>query len=215
MANTVLLQYTCTNAECKHTFKMRHPGKGGYFTVKVPELPADGTATQPNADGAAATGAAAGINVGVRKVPADQAIPGTGVAGQSAAGQAQQQAHTATRQIDITDDVQPFRGMLRQLRPLWKSIDHQLHEGSNIIGRKDPAQPCDIMIDKDPSMSRRSVAITVSYTQKGYTFRLKVLNATNPVMHRGLPLTVGEEVYLNFGDELVLGKTKFRFLKVE
>lgn len=62
-------------------------------------------------------------------------------------------------------------------------------------------------------MSRRSIEILVQQSDKGYTFKLTVLNATNPVLHNNKPLMKGESVSLNFGDTILLGKTKFRFEK--
>ena len=62
-------------------------------------------------------------------------------------------------------------------------------------------------------MSRRSVQVEVVCTERGYTFRLTVLNATNPVLHNDRQLKPGESVSLNFGDSITMGKTRFRFEK--
>ena len=86
-----------------------------------------------------------------------------------------------------------------------------LSEGRNTIGRYDEDVNSDIAIKNDPSMSRRSVEIYVLHSMKGYEFKLTVLKATNPVLHNGHPIADGESVSLNFGDSIVMGKTKFRF----
>lgn len=91
---------------------------------------------------------------------------------------------------------------------------YNLHIGTNTIGRYDPELPCDIEIKNDSFMSRRSVSIEVRQTENGYTFKMNVLNASNPVYHNNKPLVVGEIPYLNYGDSIKLGNTTFYFDKV-
>lgn len=91
---------------------------------------------------------------------------------------------------------------------------YNLHIGTNTIGRYDSELPCDIEIKNDSFMSRRSVSIEVRQTEKGYTFKMNVLNASNPVYHNNKPLVVGESPYLNYGDSIKLGNTTFYFDKV-
>lgn len=62
-------------------------------------------------------------------------------------------------------------------------------------------------------MSRQSVEIDVDHHDKGYSFKLTVKNSTNPVLHNNKPLATGDSISLNFGDSIILGKTKFRFDK--
>ena len=118
-----------------------------------------------------------------------------------------------TAVITISEQLQLYRGKLILLRKGWLNKDFHLSEGKNIVGRYDESANCDIAIKNDTSMSRRSVEIEVVRTEKGFTFKLTVLKATNPVLHNGNPLIAGESVSLNFGDSIVLGKTKFRFDK--
>lgn len=118
-----------------------------------------------------------------------------------------------TATINVSEQLQLFRGKLILLRRGWLNKDYRLSEGKNVIGRHDESLMCDIAIKNDSSMSRRSVEIDVSKTDKGYTFKLTVLKATNPVLHNGNPLMAGESVSLNFGDTILMGKTKFRFDK--
>lgn len=118
-----------------------------------------------------------------------------------------------TATITISEQLQLYRGKLTLLRRGWLNKDYRLSEGKNTIGRYDESVMCDIAIKNDSSMSRRSVEIEVVKTDKGFTFKLTVLKATNPVLHNGNPLMAGESVSLNFGDNIVLGKTKFRFDK--
>lgn len=105
------------------------------------------------------------------------------------------------------------QGKLVHVRPLWLSTHYPLPIGEHTIGRYDLEKPSSISIKGDSSMSRRSVSITASISKdEGFKYLLRVLSATNPVSHAGHPLTEGEEIYLNFGDEIRLGGTLFRFV---
>ncbi len=106
-------------------------------------------------------------------------------------------------------------GCLVQSRGIFRAdAVHPLAGKETIIGRRANASPCDIMID-DATMSRRSVSIIAEAKNTGIAYKFTVLNATNPVLHNGKPLPVGSSVYLNFGDTLVLGRTKFKFQKAQ
>ncbi|MDE5878209.1 MAG: FHA domain-containing protein [Muribaculaceae bacterium] len=118
-----------------------------------------------------------------------------------------------TEVIVVTQPLQMFKGKLILLRRGWLNKDYPLPEGKTIIGRRDEAVMSDIAIENDSSMSRRSVEIEVVQTDRGYTFKLSVLKAANPVLHNNRALRVGDSVSLNFGDSIVMGKTKFRFDK--
>jgi len=118
-----------------------------------------------------------------------------------------------TEVIVITEQIQHIKGKLILLRKGWLNKDYHLSIGRNVIGRYDESAMSDISIKNDSSISRRSIEIEVKETEKGYSFKLKVLKATNPVFHNNSPLTNGDSVSLNFGDCIILGKTKFRFDK--
>lgn len=107
----------------------------------------------------------------------------------------------------------PLGGRLIMLRRGWLNRDFPLAPGRHTVGRADPREPSDISVTDDAAMSRRSVAIDIFPSPEGLMFRLTVLRATNPVVHNGEPLKPGESVSLNFGDTLVLGRTRFRFDK--
>jgi len=79
-----------------------------------------------------------------------------------------------------------------------------LKEGINWVGRKEPANPSDIMID-DPAVSAHSFSIEKN-SQNG-TCKLYVQHATNPVKINGVECKEGCTVYLNFGDKILTGKT--------
>jgi hypothetical protein len=64
-------------------------------------------------------------------------------------------------------------------------------------------------------MSRRSIDIYVDKEVGiGYKFQLKVLRSTNPVMHNGRTLNVGDSLYLRYGDKIVLGTTTIFFEEI-
>lgn len=125
---------------------------------------------------------------------------------------------TVRNKTDVVElELQPagdfVRGKLTLLRKGWFNKDYPLGEGSHTVGRYDDSDMAEIAVKNDPTMSRRSVVIDVRLTPAGYTFKLTVLRAANPVLHNGAPLLVGDSVSLNFGDTIVLGRTKFRFDK--
>lgn len=113
------------------------------------------------------------------------------------------------------NEINSTTGKLQLLRKGWLNRDFPLSVGKNVIGRYDEDAPTDIAIKDDSGMSRRSVEIEVFQTPRGYSFRLKVLKCTNPVLHNNKPLLEGEAVSLNFGDSIILGKTQFRFVKAK
>lgn len=106
------------------------------------------------------------------------------------------------------------RGKLVQLRGIFlKNISHNLNLGENTIGRYDEAIPSQIMVKGDNTISRRSVSIQVRLQGENWVYSLRVLKSMNPVVVQGREITNGEEIYLNFGDIIQLGRTKFRFEK--
>lgn len=118
-----------------------------------------------------------------------------------------------TEILTNTDQIQRYKGKLVLLRRGWLNKDYPLSLGKNVIGRYDASAMSDISLKGDEAMSRRSIEIEVLQTEKGYTFKLKVLKATNPVLHNNNPLAEGEVISLNFGDCITLGTTKLRFDK--
>lgn len=120
-------------------------------------------------------------------------------------------AKNKTKVIDLTpQDGSRVIGKLVLLRRGWLNKDYPLHNGSNIVGRYDEAGQSDIAIKNDSTMSRRSIDIEVKSTPQGYIYRLTVNRALNPVYHNNHPLHEGESISLNFGDLIVLGKTRLR-----
>mgnify|MGYP002626017055 CR=1 FL=1 len=87
----------------------------------------------------------------------------------------------------------------------------QLYEGTTTIGRYDEDDTSDIMIRGDEAMSRRSVAIIIEEEDGVFDYKLKVLNATNKVKVNDQRVKEGAEVYLDFGDIIMLGNSKFKF----
>ncbi len=98
----------------------------------------------------------------------------------------------------------------------WTRHTMVLKPGKNIVGRKDKDLPSDIMLN-DPTISRQSIAIhvIVDNTKSGYTFRLTVIHAKNPVKVNQLSLKPGQGLYLKFGDTITLGKTLLKFVPYE
>lgn len=155
---------------------------------------------------------------GVQKLPLKATAPGhLGVSCPLCKGRIELDVRAKTKPIVITDteSVDFTRGKLVLLRRGWFSNkEFPLKPGRKYtIGRHDEYEDSDISIKNDDSVSRRSVRIDVEPGQRGYTYKMSVLKATNPVVHNGMALMPGESIALNFGDTIVLGKTKFRFEK--
>lgn len=87
----------------------------------------------------------------------------------------------------------------------------QLSEGVTVVGRYDEEEPSDISITGDDTISRRSVAIVIGNSRGRLECKLKVLNATNRVLVNGKEILVSSEVFLNCGDIIKLGHSKFKF----
>lgn len=79
-----------------------------------------------------------------------------------------------------------------------------LRAGETIIGRRDDELPSDLMLD-DEYVSRQSIKIEKRKVAKGYFYKLTVLRVANPVLVNGQELQPGDNVYLNFGDTIVMG----------
>lgn len=108
-------------------------------------------------------------------------------------------------QPELTQDI-----FLNRLGKNGKKIveKYQIYEGVITIGRYDPVVSSDIMFDHDAEMSRQSVQLSVVPTMQGVVCRLKVLKATNPVTIGTHILVTGEEMAVNFGDVITLGRTR-------
>lgn len=87
-----------------------------------------------------------------------------------------------------------------------------LHPGSILIGRKDSQEPSELQLN-DGYISRRSVVLDVMPSDKGYLFKLTVKNASNPVYVNSSEISVGNSIYLNYDDVIIMGKTKLTFKK--
>lgn len=93
--------------------------------------------------------------------------------------------------------------------PQALSSSFRLRMGSNVIGRQDDGTVQDISLNGDPTVSRRSVDLRVEAGMNGgYTYRLTVLNAKNPVYVNKTPLCIGSSISMRVGDIITLGRTK-------
>ncbi len=198
-------QFTCLNPDCGKKLRLPIPKKSGIYTITCPHC---GTVKKMRLKGLDVLCPPAG-----EAKPASQAQPAGQPAPKPAAAAQAAPAPKPTQPINVTGQLQPYRGKLTLLRRGWLNKDYPLRDGRNVIGRYDEAKVSDIAIKGDSSMSRQSVEIAVEHQTSGYSFKLTVKNAANPVLHNGKPLPKGDSVSLNFGDSIVLGKTKFRFDK--
>lgn len=89
---------------------------------------------------------------------------------------------------------------------------YPLRVGTIYIGRKDDGEPSDLQLE-DSYVSRRSALLEVLSSDKGFLFKLTVKHASNPVYVNSSEISVGNSIYLNYGDVLIFGKTKITFKK--
>lgn len=92
--------------------------------------------------------------------------------------------------------------------------EYLLTKGTHYIGRADNVKKSDFSI-KDKYASSKSVRIDVNENGGNLVYRLTVERAMNPVYHNSRELTVGDIVYLTYGDTLKLGETLIKVQKVK
>lgn len=108
----------------------------------------------------------------------------------------------------------PKRGVkMPKLSMVRLGMDKQyfpLHEGDNLVGRKDPASPVDVELEGDETISRRSVNIRVEHQTGTVSYTLTVLKALNPVLVNNVAIAVGQTCSLRPGCSICLGQTILR-----
>lgn len=90
--------------------------------------------------------------------------------------------------------------------------EYLLSKGTHYIGRSDEECNSDFAIN-DKYASKRSVRIDVNLNGENLVYKLTVERAMNPVYHNSRELTVGDIVYITYGDTLKLGKTVIKVQK--
>lgn len=80
----------------------------------------------------------------------------------------------------------------------------------NTIGRQDSSCPSDVSL-QDDYVSRQSVTIEVVRQEVGFQFKMKVVNASNPVFLNGSRQSIGETVYLQDNDTIRMGRSVLTF----
>ncbi len=82
------------------------------------------------------------------------------------------------------------------------------------IGRKDKNEPSTISLSDD-YVSRRSVTIEPLKTDKGFLFKFTVQRTSNPIFVNDREIMVGNSIYLNYGDNIKMGKTTLTFRQLK
>lgn len=99
-----------------------------------------------------------------------------------------------------------------QLRVVQTGQICELRVGSQILGRLATSGTADIQIGsdtyKDEYMSRRHVQIDVIQTKIGIEHHLVEIGSKNIIQLNGVDIQRGDEIILNFGDKITLGKTE-------
>lgn len=85
--------------------------------------------------------------------------------------------------------------------------------GQYYIGRDDDETKSDVSI-KDDYVSRRSLLLeAIPKGGNECLYKLTVKSAANPVLVNGQQKEIGESVYLNYGDTILVGNTTLTFKK--
>lgn len=92
--------------------------------------------------------------------------------------------------------------------------EYRLSKGTHYVGRQDELNGSDFSI-KDKYASSRSVRIDVNENGGRLVYKMTVERAMNPVYHNNSELTVGDIVYLTYGDTIKLGKTLVKVQKIK
>lgn len=92
--------------------------------------------------------------------------------------------------------------------------EYVLSKGIHYVGRSDDVNTSNLPIN-DKYASARSVRIDVNENGGSLVYKLTVERAKNPVYHNSRELTIGDIVYLTYGDTLKLGKTLIKVQKVK
>ncbi len=186
----------------------RCPKCGGEVKFYAPAQPGVAKVTCPHAE----CGQAFGVKINEKQIhlgqpqPANQRHP---------AEPSQPQAQPMSRPTDpnfLTSGT-PSGVMARLLQKkrhfFQKNVCHPLQLGPNTLGMYDPASPSDIMVPGDRTISHRSVTLTVETQGTSYKYLFTVNRAKNPVYLSGREVAEGTSVYLQIGQEFVLGRTRF------
>lgn len=92
---------------------------------------------------------------------------------------------------------------------------YELHEGTNIVGRKAASSTANVQLDvADRYMSRLNAAIRVNKAEGQLTVTLANHKNQNPIMVGTLQLLPGDEVMLGDNDVFTMGVTKMT-LKIQ
>lgn len=202
----------CPTEGCGKKFLVKHPGVAGARTYTCPgcgkkfnvrfEAPAAPSIrdTKPADSGSPAAAAAhnPGINVGVARKPANKTI----MAGEFNPGWTVATA-PASAVLRVT--------MHRRFLPATVKTFNLNGYGAWTIGRHDPSQPSDIAITGDESVSRRCASIEATADAAGPIFLLRVIKTRNPIFINGRPMSNGESIQLQPGDNITMGKTAMVF----
>ncbi|MDE7420472.1 MAG: FHA domain-containing protein [Muribaculaceae bacterium] len=90
---------------------------------------------------------------------------------------------------------------------------YPLSKGIHYVGREDNENKSDFDV-KDKYASGRSLRIDVNENGGSLVYKMTVERAMNPVYHNNKELTVGDIVYLTYGDTIKLGKTLIKVQKI-
>jgi len=125
---------------------------------------------------------------------------------------------TQDKESNPTHKYKPAAAVKPAAKIVWgglfskKSFDI-VRLGQYYIGRDDDETKSDVSI-KDDYVSRRSLLLeAIPKGGNECLYKLTVKSAANPVLVNGQQKEIGESVYLNYGDTILVGNTTLTFKK--
>lgn len=199
-----ILKYSCPS--CNKDVKIKAPAVSGIYNVTCPHCKKATKIKLPGMDKLQPGAAPQTPPAHKPAVPPVPPMPPTPPA--APAAKPADEPYTETHVVG--NHKQKGAGKLAKIGKMFNDY-YELPIGEHTIGRYDETCRSDIQVKGDSYMSRRSICINVTFNSlEGFSYLLRVLQATNPVTLNGHPLANGSETYLNFGDIITLGHTKFR-----
>jgi pSer/pThr/pTyr-binding forkhead associated (FHA) protein len=87
-------------------------------------------------------------------------------------------------------------------------ITYTIFEGKNIIGRPTKDNSVDVSIKNDGYLSRKHAILNIEFKHGKWQYIFSDNNSTNGTFHNTEKVEKGEELYLEEGDTIQVGRTK-------
>ena len=203
-ADNTILMFKCLNPECAKPIKLRRPAKSGIYPVSCPHCKVTKKLNLKGLDAFEEQGGATAPDV-----PDNSAKPAVALTDDFLVGESYRIKcpHCGEQEIGLCSQKAGHKDFAC---PRCKGkIAAEVREKTAVLD-----------VEETRPLIKGKLVMLRKWLNKSYplgigkhTVKLTVLKATNPVLHNETRLYDGESVSLNFGDVIVMGRTKFRFDK--